>query len=102
MGKVVGKLFFKKGTDKFSSIPSSFWQLSCPSIDGIPVDFSGYQNNHKAFLVVNVASFWGLTNKNYTELVQLDNELGEKGLKILGFPCNQFKEQEPKTNEEIK
>ena len=35
-------------------------------------------------------------------MVVLDNELAARGLKIIAFPCNQFKEQEPGTNEEIK
>lgn len=35
-------------------------------------------------------------------MVVLDNELGAKGLKIIAFPCNQFKEQEPGTDAQIK
>ena len=75
-------------------------------------DFSvkDYQNNlvslqdfkdNKAVLVVNVASYWGLTNKNYEELNYLYDKYNKNGLMILGFPCNQFGNQEPKTNEEI-
>ena len=43
-----------------------------------------------------------LTKGNYTELVELDELFGDKGLRILGFPCNQFWKQEPGTNAEIK
>jgi glutathione peroxidase-family protein len=44
-----------------------------------------------------------LTGKNYEQLQALYDELAEsKGLRILGFPCNQFGGQEPGTNEEIK
>ena len=44
-------------------------------------------------LIVNVASFWGLTAKNYTQLVELHSTYAERGLRILGFPCNQFGKQ---------
>jgi len=43
-----------------------------------------------------------MTKLNYTQLVQLDERYRERGLRILGFPCNQFGSQEPGTNEEIK
>jgi len=44
-----------------------------------------------------------MTDKNYTQLQALHDELAEeKGLRILAFPCNQFGSQEPGTNEEIK
>jgi len=43
-----------------------------------------------------------LTKLNYTQLVQLDEKYKDRGLEIVGFPCNQFGAQEPGTNEEIK
>lgn len=55
----------------------------------------------KAFLIVNVASKWGLTSRNYSELQQLHVAHSGNGLQILGFPCNQFGGQEPGTDEEI-
>ncbi|RKP27789.1 thioredoxin-like protein [Syncephalis pseudoplumigaleata] len=42
------------------------------------------------------------TDIDGNELVQLDQRYRERGLRILGFPCNQFGGQEPGTNEEIK
>lgn len=51
-------------------------------------------------LVVNVASKCGLTPQ-YEQLEQLQRAYGEKGLAVLGFPCNQFMGQEPGTIEEI-
>lgn len=42
-----------------------------------------------------------MTSKNYTELSQLIDEYGDRGLKVLAFPCNQFGGQEPGTHEEI-
>ncbi|RWR91817.1 putative phospholipid hydroperoxide glutathione peroxidase [Cinnamomum micranthum f. kanehirae] len=43
----------------------------------------------------------GLTNSNYTELAQLYGKYKNQGFEILAFPCNQFGEEEPGTNEEI-
>jgi glutathione peroxidase len=51
-------------------------------------------------LVVNVASKCGFTPQ-YTGLEALNQELGPKGLTILGFPCNQFGAQEPGDAAEI-
>ena len=55
--------------------------------------------NYKNILIVNVASYWGLTNKNYQELELLYKKYDN--LMVLGFPCNQFGNQEPKSNKEI-
>ena len=54
----------------------------------------------QVLLVVNVASKCGLTPQ-YEGLQQLQDDFGAKGLQVLGFPCNQFKGQEPGTEEEI-
>lgn len=54
----------------------------------------------KALLVVNVASKCGLTPQ-YEQLEQLQREYGERGLQVVGFPCNQFAGQEPGTDEQI-
>lgn len=42
-----------------------------------------------------------MTAKNYTQLIDLIDELGEKGFKVLAFPCNQFLSQEPGQEPEI-
>ena len=45
-------------------------------------------------LIVNVASQWGMTPKNYKQLQELHTKYAESaGLRILGFPCNQFGNQ---------
>lgn len=62
------------------------------------VSLSEYQD--KVLLVVNVASQCGLTPQ-YKGLQELYEKYNSNGLEILGFPCNQFKGQEPGTNEEI-
>ena len=53
-----------------------------------------------AALVVNVASRCGLTPQ-YTQLEALQQEYGERGLTVVGVPCNQFAGQEPGTPAEI-
>ena len=54
-----------------------------------------------AALVVNVASKCGLTPQ-YTALEQLAKGYGDRGLTVIGVPCNQFMGQEPGTAEEIR
>jgi len=54
----------------------------------------------KVLLIVNVASKCGLTPQ-YEGLEALYREAADRGLQVLGFPCNQFKEQEPGTDAEI-
>lgn len=58
------------------------------------------QHKGKVVLVVNVASKCGFTPQ-YKGLEALYQEHKDKGLVILGFPCNQFGSQEPGTNSEI-
>jgi glutathione peroxidase len=66
--------------------------------DGQQVPLHGYEG--KVLLIVNVASKCGLTPQ-YEGLESLYREDKDRGLEILGFPCNQFKEQEPGSNAEI-
>lgn len=78
----------------------SFYQLIDKNMNFEEVPMSKYKDN--VLLVVNVASNWGLTKQNYTELSKLVDEFGtDKGFKILAFPCNQFGAQEPGKHEEI-
>jgi glutathione peroxidase len=68
-------------------------------------DINGKEQSLKAYkgkvvLIVNVASKCGLT-KQYDGLEALYKKYKDKGLVILGFPCNQFMGQEPGTEEEI-
>jgi len=68
-------------------------------IDGKPVDLSTHQG--KVILIVNTAIQCGYTPQ-YQELQELYKKHKDAGLVILGFPANNFGEQEPGTNEEIK
>jgi glutathione peroxidase len=68
------------------------------SLAGDPTSLGDYRG--KALLVVNVASKCGLTPQ-YEGLERLQKTYGDKGFTVLGFPCNQFGEQEPGTSEEI-
>lgn len=67
---------------------------------GEPVVMSTYQNA-SLLLVVNVASNCGFTYSNYKDLKNLHKKYHQHGLQILAFPCNQFGEQEPGTDQEI-
>ena len=68
------------------------------TLDGRPTSLGEHAG--RVLLVVNVASRCGLTPQ-YAGLEQLQEEYGERGLTVVGFPCNQFGGQEPGTNEEI-
>ncbi|MEM9163821.1 MAG: glutathione peroxidase [Cyanobacteria bacterium P01_F01_bin.4] len=56
---------------------------------------------NKVVLFINVASQCGLTPQ-YSGLVELDKQYGDRGLVVVGVPCNQFGSQEPGSPEEIK
>jgi glutathione peroxidase len=68
------------------------------AIDGKEVDLADYKG--KVVLIVNVASKCGLTPQ-YEGLEALYEKYGKDGLVILGFPANEFREQEPGTNAQI-
>ena len=79
----------------------SVYQYSVTGIDGEKISLEKYRG--KVLIIVNVASKWGKTDVNYKQLVELFKKHSEAdGLRILGFPCNQFGGQEPGTEREIK
>lgn len=77
-----------------------------PAIHDIPVNnLSGEPSSlgelsGKAVLVVNVASKCGLTPQ-YEGLQKLHETYADRGFTVVGFPCNQFLEQEPGSADEI-
>ena len=76
----------------------NIYQFNFSQLDGEEVSLSKFKG--KAILVVNTASFCGLTY-HYSGLEKLYQKYKESGLVIIGFPCNQFGKQEPGTSEEI-
>jgi glutathione peroxidase len=90
---------FKFGKEAKLPAGLEFFRISDTLIDGTEVTMDQYKGD--VLCVVNVASKWGLTAANYTQLIQLIDEYGEQGFKVLAFPCNQFMKQEPGTPEEI-
>jgi glutathione peroxidase len=68
------------------------------SIDGKDFQLSNYKGN--PVLVVNVASFCGYTGQ-YSNLESVFKKYKSQGLKIIGFPSNDFGNQEPNSNSEI-
>lgn len=101
--KKMGCLFFKSGYDKIplDSIPQNLWDVQIENLQGGKEKLGDYRNNTKAFLIVNVASCWGLTSTNYSQLVDLHEKYSSQGLMIMGFPSTQFMNQEKNTNQEI-
>ena len=77
----------------------SFYDLSINSIDGDEIKFSNFKE--KSILLVNVASNCGFT-KQYEDLQKLYELYKSNGLIVLGVPSNQFGNQEPGSEKEIK
>ena len=77
----------------------SFYDLSINSIDGNEIKFSNFKD--KSILLVNVASNCGFT-KQYEDLQKLYELYKSNGLIVLGVPSNQFGNQEPGGEKEIK
>ncbi|HKC28588.1 MAG TPA: glutathione peroxidase [Jatrophihabitans sp.] len=78
---------------------SELLDLPVTTLQGERTTF-GALTGGRAALVVNVASRCGLTPQ-YAQLEGLQEELGDRGFTVVGFPCNQFGGQEPGTTEEI-
>ena len=76
----------------------SFYDLTTHTLEGEPTSLAKYRGT--VSLVVNLASFCGYTPQ-YAGLENLYRELKGKGVNVLGFPSNDFGEQEPGTPEEI-
>jgi len=77
----------------------SIYDFNATTIEGKNISMSKYKG--KVLLIVNVASKCGFTPQ-YEGLETLYETYQDKDFMILGFPCNQFSEQESGTNEEIK
>ena len=79
--------------------PKSILDFTMNTIDGKPQPLASYKG--KVLMVINTASECGFTPQ-YETLQKLYETYKDKGLRILAFPANNFGEQEPGTNAEIK
>ncbi len=77
---------------------SHLYELEATTISGDRVSLEEYKD--QAMLIVNTASKCGFTPQ-YEGLEELYSQYKDKGLVILGFPCNQFGRQEPGSESEI-
>jgi len=77
---------------------SPIYDLTASAINGDEIKLSEYAG--KVMLIVNTASECGFT-KQYQGLQSLYSRYSEQGLSVLGFPCNQFGQQEKGDSDEI-
>ena len=78
---------------------SELHALQLTDLEGNECSLSDYAG--KVLLLVNVASRCGLTPQ-YKNLEELHQRYQEQGFSVMGFPCNQFGQQEPGTAQEIR
>ena len=88
--------FFNKVDAKYEKI---FFDHTIKNINNEVIDLNQYKG--KTILLVNVASKCGFT-KQYTGLQELFEKYRDKGFYVIGVPSNQFGDQEPGSNAEIK
>ncbi len=77
---------------------TTVYDFNAKNLDGRPVDLKAFQG--KVLLIVNTASNCGFTPQ-YKGLEAVYEQFKDKGVEVLGFPCNQFGAQEPGTADEI-
>jgi len=76
----------------------TLYDFSATSIQGKPAAFGAQRG--KVFVIVNTASKCGFTPQ-FAGLEKLAADYKDRGLEVVGFPCNQFLSQDPGSNEEI-
>jgi glutathione peroxidase len=98
MKKIIFLFLFTTFTTGLSAQLKTIYDFKSTTIDGTPFDFSSLKG--KKILIVNTASKCGFTPQ-YADLEKLYEKYKNHNLVIVGFPANNFKEQEPGTNKEI-
>lgn len=76
----------------------SIYDIPVNTLTGEPASLADFKD--QTLLIVNVASKCGLTPQ-YEGLERLQKQYADRGFSVLGFPCNQFGNQEPGSPEEI-
>jgi glutathione peroxidase len=76
----------------------TIYDFSADSLSGAPINLEQYRG--KVLLIVNTASECGYTPQ-YKGLEAVYRQFKDKGVEVLGFPCNQFGKQEPGTADDI-
>ncbi|MFK4302398.1 glutathione peroxidase-family protein [Paenibacillus sp. RC254] len=76
----------------------SIYDYSAVAMNGKEISLSDFKD--KVVLIVNTASQCGFTFQ-YQDLQRLYDHYKDRGLVILGFPCNQFADQEPDSNDSV-
>ena len=79
-------------------MPGTIYDFEALQMNGQTVPLAQYQG--QVMLIVNTASACGFTPQ-FAGLEELHRQYADKGLVVLGFPCNQFGSQDPGSNEEI-
>src|SRR5690606_1919853 len=82
-----------------ATMATTAYDFDAAALDGSPQPLSDWRG--KVLLIVNVASKCGFTPQ-YAGLEKLWRDYGDKGLVVLGFPCDQFGHQEPGDADEIR
>jgi len=96
---MLGKFSFAAVAIPMLAFCGSVYDYSPKSIDGAETPLSAYKG--KVLLIVNVASKCGFTPQ-YKSLEALYEKYKDQGFLVLGFPANNFMQQEPGTDDEIK
>jgi len=95
--ETTGVIAFSRSKEREGAM-ASIYDFTAKSLQGKDVPLSEYRG--KPMLIVNTASKCGFTPQ-YEGLEKLYEQHKDKGLVVLGFPCNQFGAQEPGSEEEI-
>lgn len=82
---------FKSNPESVRMAVRRFYDLTVKLLSGETFSLSALKG--KVVLIENVASLWGTTTRDYTQMNELHSRYSDKGLVILGVPCNQFGHQ---------